>query len=80
MWYNVIPPFVPLDPSLYPTYFTRIKGLDPSIFRNYTCYVPRYVYSILKQHVVPPMYTPHIIGNWFPIMVQPITTKDKGHV
>jgi len=20
MWYNVMPPFVPLDPSLYPTY------------------------------------------------------------
>jgi hypothetical protein len=27
MWYNVIPPFVPLDPSLYPTYPIGTKGL-----------------------------------------------------
>jgi hypothetical protein len=26
-WYNVIPPFVPLYPSLYPSYPIRIKGL-----------------------------------------------------
>jgi len=38
MWYNVIPPFVPLDPSLYPTYPIKIKGFDSSIFKNYTGY------------------------------------------
>jgi hypothetical protein len=27
MWYNVMPPFMPLDPSLYPSYLTRTKGL-----------------------------------------------------
>jgi hypothetical protein len=76
MWNNVIPPFVPLNPNLYPTYFTKTNGLDPSIFRNYTSYVFRYVYPILEQHVVPPIYTPHTIGNQFPIMVQPTTSRD----
>jgi hypothetical protein len=28
IWYNVIPPFVPLILSLYPYYQTRTKGLD----------------------------------------------------
>jgi hypothetical protein len=40
MWYNVAPPFVPLVPSLHPTYSIRTKGFDSSIFRNYTSYVP----------------------------------------
>jgi hypothetical protein len=35
MWYNVIPPFVPLDLSLYLAYQTRAKGFDSSIFNNY---------------------------------------------
>jgi hypothetical protein len=56
MWYNVIPPFVPLDPSLYPTYPTATKGLDSLIFKNYIGYVPRNVYPTPKQHVVPPTY------------------------
>jgi hypothetical protein len=29
IWYNVIPFFVPLDPSMYPTYPTGTKGLIP---------------------------------------------------
>jgi hypothetical protein len=65
MWYNVIPPFMPLDPSLYPTYPTKTKGLDFLIFRNYISYVPRNVYPIPKQHVVRPTYTPYSIGNQF---------------
>ncbi len=77
MWYNVIPPFVPLDPSLYPTYSTRTKGIDSLIFKNYTLYVPRNVYPIPEQHVVPPTYIPHSIGNQFPKVVQPMTNKDK---
>jgi len=56
MWYNVIPPFMPLDPNLYPTYQTGTKGLDSSTFRNYTCYVPGNVYLVPEQHVVPPTY------------------------
>jgi hypothetical protein len=31
MWYNTLPPFVPMDPNTYPTYYSRIEGLDPSI-------------------------------------------------
>jgi hypothetical protein len=57
MWYNVIPPFVPFDPNLYPTYPTRTKGLDSLIFRNYIGYVPKNVYLVPEQHVVPPIYT-----------------------
>jgi len=36
MWYNVIPPFMPLNINLYPTYLTKTKGLDSLIFKNYT--------------------------------------------
>ncbi len=66
MRYNVIPPFVPLDPSLYPTYPIGTKGFDSSIFKNYTCYVPGNVYPVPIQPVVPPTYIPYSIGNQFP--------------
>jgi hypothetical protein len=56
MRYNVIPLFVPLDLSLYPVYPTKTKGFDPSIFRNYIGYVPKYVYPIPKQPIVPPTF------------------------
>jgi len=62
MWYNVIPPFVPLDPSLYLAYPTITKSLDFSIFRNYIGYVLRNVYLIHEQHVVPPTYS---VSNQF---------------
>jgi hypothetical protein len=58
-----MPPFMPLDPSLYPTYPTGIKGLDSSIFKNYTCYVHGNLYPILEQLIVPPTYIPYYIGN-----------------
>ncbi len=58
-----------LIPSLYLTYPIGTQGDDPSIFRNYTSYGPRYVYPIFEQPVVPPTFTPHIVGNQFPIMV-----------
>jgi hypothetical protein len=77
MWYNVIPPFVLLNPNLYLAYPTRTKGLDSSIFWNYIGYVPRNVYLILEQHVVPLTYIPKSIGNQFFIVVQPMTNKDK---
>jgi len=66
MWYNVILPFVLLDPSLYPTYQTRTKGFDSSIFNNYTGYVHGNVYPIFKQLVVPPTYISYFVGNQFP--------------
>ncbi len=77
MWYNVIPPFVPLNPNLYPTYPTRTKGLDSSIFRNYIGYVLGNVYPIPKQLVVAPTYIPNSIGNQFLIMVQLVISKDR---
>jgi hypothetical protein len=43
MWYSVIPPFVYLDPSLYPTYPIGTKGFNLTTFKNYTSYVPRCV-------------------------------------
>jgi hypothetical protein len=63
MWYNVIPPFVPLGPSLYPTYQTRTKGLECSIFRNYTSYIHGNVYPIHEQLVVPPTCIQYSTGN-----------------
>jgi hypothetical protein len=77
MWYNVIPPFVPLDPNLYPTYPTGTKGIDSLIFKNYTSYVLGNVYPIPKQHVIPPTYIPNSVGNQFPTVVQPVISKDK---
>ncbi len=77
MWYNVIPPFVPLDPNLYLAYPTRTQGLDYSIFRNYIGCVPENVYLIPKQPIMPPTYIPYSIGNQFPKMVQPIANKDR---
>jgi hypothetical protein len=32
MWYNTIPPFVPMDPNMYFVYYSRINGHDPLIF------------------------------------------------
>jgi hypothetical protein len=46
MWSNVIPPFVPLDLSLYLAYQIGTKGLDFFIFRNYTCFVPGIMYRV----------------------------------
>jgi len=77
MWYNVIPPFVPLDFCLYPTYPIGTKGFDSSIFRNYIIYVPRNVYTVHEQLIVPLTYIPNLIGNQFPTLVQVVTSKDK---
>ncbi len=77
MWYNVIPLFVPLEPSLYPTYPTGTKGLDSLIFRNYIGYVLRNVYLVPKQPIVPPTYIPYSVGNQFLIVVQLMTSKDR---
>jgi hypothetical protein len=63
MCYNVVPPFVPLNPSLYPTYPIRTKGLDPLIFRNYIGYVFGNVYRVPEQPIVPPTYTPYFVEN-----------------
>jgi hypothetical protein len=77
MWYNILPAFVPLDPSLYSTYPTGTKGFDSLIFRNYISYVPGNVYPIPEQPIVPPTYIPHFIGNQFLTMVQLMTSRDR---
>jgi hypothetical protein len=77
MWYNVIPPFVPLNHSLYPTYQIEAKGFNFSIFRNYIGYVLGNVYLVPEQLVVPPTYIPNFVGNQFPILVQLVINKDK---
>ncbi len=77
MWFNVIPPFMPLDLNLYLAYPTGTKGLDSSIFRNYIGYAPGNVYLMLEQPFVPPTYIPNFIGNQFPVMVQPMISIDK---
>ncbi len=32
MWYNIVPPFVPMDPNMYSVYYSKIKGPNPLIF------------------------------------------------
>jgi hypothetical protein len=29
MWYNLVPPFIPIDPNMYLMYYSGIKGPDP---------------------------------------------------
>jgi hypothetical protein len=78
MWYDVIPPFVPLDPSLYPAYPTGTKGIDSSVFKNYTNYVHGNCTQYLNNMLyIPPTYIPNFIGNQFPRVVQPVTSKDR---
>jgi hypothetical protein len=76
MWYNVIPPFMPLDPRLYLAYPTGTKGLDSLIFKNYINYVYGNVYLVLQQTVLLPTYTPYSVGNQFPIVVQLLINMD----
>lgn len=78
MWYNIIPPFMPLNLNLYPVYPTETKGLDLLIIRNYVGYVHGYVYPILEQSMVSRTFTQHIVGNR--TMVQPVTNMDIRHV
>jgi hypothetical protein len=34
MWYHIIPSFVPMDVTVYPTYYFKIKGHDPLISKS----------------------------------------------
>ncbi len=51
MWYNIIPPFVPMDPNLYSMYNSRINGLDSLISRR----KERYATNINQTKFVPPI-------------------------
>jgi len=47
MWYNVIPPYILSNPSLYLAYLTKMKRFYPLISNNYIGYIPRYVLCAL---------------------------------
>jgi hypothetical protein len=49
MWYNTIPPFIPMDPNMYLMYYFRIKGPDPLISRR----KEKYVSNITEAKPVP---------------------------
>jgi hypothetical protein len=49
MWYNIIPPFVPMDPNMYSMYYYKIKGPNPLIFGR----KERYVANIIQLKPVP---------------------------
>jgi hypothetical protein len=34
MWYNIVPCFIAMDTNMYSMYYSRIKGLNPLIFRR----------------------------------------------
>jgi hypothetical protein len=48
MWSNVIPPYVPLNLSLYPAYQIGTKGLDYLILRNYKGSLLGIMYLVLE--------------------------------
>jgi hypothetical protein len=51
MWYNTIPPFIPMDPSMYFMYYFGIKGLDPLISKKRE----KYVVGITQTEPMPPI-------------------------
>jgi hypothetical protein len=51
MWYNIVPPFIPMDPNMYSMYYSKIKGLDPLIFKIKEIYAV----GITKAKLVPPI-------------------------
>jgi hypothetical protein len=61
MWYNVIPPFVPLDPNCIQHIQLKQKDLIPRFLG--IIHVPRNVYPVLEQHVAPPIHTPYFVRN-----------------
>jgi len=39
MWYNTIPPYVPMDHNMYSMYYSKIKRPNPLIFGRKERYV-----------------------------------------
>jgi hypothetical protein len=39
MWYNIVPPFVPMDPNMYSLYYFGIKEPDSLTFGRKEKYV-----------------------------------------
>jgi hypothetical protein len=53
MWYNTIPPFVPMDPNMNTMYYSGIKGLNPLSFGRKEKYVTGTIQIKLVPHVEP---------------------------
>jgi hypothetical protein len=51
MWYNIVPPFVPMDRNMYSMYYFGIKGPNPLIFGRHE----RYAVGITQSELVPPI-------------------------
>jgi hypothetical protein len=51
MWYNTLPPFVPMDPNMYSMYYSRIKGPHPLIYGR----KEKYVVGTLQVELMPPI-------------------------
>jgi hypothetical protein len=54
MWYNTIPSFVPMDPNMYSTYYSRINGHDPLISRKHE----KSAIGTIQRELVPPIEHP----------------------
>jgi hypothetical protein len=50
MWYNTIPPFIPIDLNMYSMYYFGTKGLDPLIFGIKEKYAFNTTYAKLVPH------------------------------
>jgi hypothetical protein len=51
MWYNTIPPFIPMVPNMYSMYYFGIKGPDPLISKG----MEIYAFDITQAEPVPPI-------------------------
>jgi hypothetical protein len=51
MWYNILPPFVPMDPNMYSMYYFGMKRHNPLIFGKHE----RYAINITQLESVPPI-------------------------
>jgi hypothetical protein len=51
MWYNTIPPFMPMDPNMYSMYYYGIKGPDLLISKI----KEKYLSNITQAELVPPV-------------------------
>jgi hypothetical protein len=57
MWYNIIPPFVPMDLHLYSMYYFGINGLGPLISKRKEIYATDTTQKELVSPVEPLEHT-----------------------
>jgi hypothetical protein len=49
MWYNPVPPFIPIDPNMHSMYYSGIKRLDPLDYGR----KEKYPFDITQAKLVP---------------------------